>query len=126
MSQLYIAGMVQAFSSMQSNAPAGIKEWSSAASTALESLFKFTPARKGMRTLVDSLIPFVETLQQTQDLSKAVQAAQEGRDSTKKMVPKLGRSVYQGEGNQEMFAIPDPGAEALAAVVLGLSKGLSS
>ncbi|CAO1612496.1 unnamed protein product [Jaminaea pallidilutea] len=124
--ELYIAGMVQAFSSMQSNAPAGIKEWSSAASTALESLFKFTPARKGMRTLVDSLIPFVETLQQTQDLSKAVQAAQEGRDSTKKMVPKLGRSVYQGEGNQEMFAIPDPGAEALAAVVLGLSKGLSS
>lgn len=127
--ELFIAGLVQGLVSDdnpgQKGQPAGIKEWSYAASAALKSLFTYTPARVGLRTLIDALQPFVETLEKTQDLKKAVQAAHDGAEATKKMVPKLGRSVYQGDGNEEMMQIPDPGAEGVAAVVAGLLKGLS-
>jgi triose/dihydroxyacetone kinase / FAD-AMP lyase (cyclizing) len=52
-----------------------------AADFALRALGKYTPARKGDRTLVDALDPFVEELNKSHDLWKAVEAAREGYDS---------------------------------------------
>jgi dihydroxyacetone kinase len=49
-----------------------------AADFALKALGKYTPARKGDRTLVDALDPFVEELNESHDLWKAVEAAREG------------------------------------------------
>lgn len=121
--ELFLAGLAQAFTSMPRQ-PVTIKEWSSASSQALKSLFTFTPARPGMRTLIDALEPFVVELEKSQDLTKAVAAAKEGMEKTKRLDAKLGRSVYQGEGNEEMKQTPDPGAEGIAEVVAGLLKGL--
>ena len=49
-----------------------------AAEFALNALGKYTPARRGDRTLVDALDPFVEELNESHDLWKAVEAAKEG------------------------------------------------
>jgi len=49
-----------------------------AANFALKALGKYTLARKGDRTLVDALDPFVEELNESHDLWKAVEAAKEG------------------------------------------------
>lgn len=127
--ELFIAGLVQGLVSDsnpgKNGQRAGVKEWSHAASSALKSLFTYTPARVGLRTLIDALQPFVETLEKTQDVKQAVQAAHAGAEATKNLAPKLGRSVYQGDDNKEMMQVPDPGAEGVAAVVAGLLKGLS-
>jgi len=45
---------------------------------ALNALGKYTPARRGDRTLVDALDPFVKELNESNDLWKAVEAAKEG------------------------------------------------
>jgi dihydroxyacetone kinase len=60
-------------------------------SRALIALQQATPARKGHRTMMDALIPFVETLQSTNDLKSAVDAARQGAESTIPMTAKLGR-----------------------------------
>lgn len=121
--ELFLAGLAQAFTSMPRN-QATTKEWAAASSQALKSLYTFTPARPGMRTLIDALEPFVLELEKSQDLAKAVEAARQGMENTKKLQAKLGRSVYQGDGNEEMKATPDPGAEGIAEVTAGLLKGL--
>ena len=55
---------------------------------ALTALGKYTPARVGDRTLVDSLDPFVKELNESHDLWKAVEAAREGYLS---LLPPLSR-----------------------------------
>ena len=79
---------------------------------ASESLSKYTPARPGDRTLMDTLVPFVEELAKTGDIKAAAAAARKGAESTKGMTPGLGRSVYVGGDGWEK--VPDPGAWGLA------------
>ena len=96
--------------------------WAKAVSGALEILMKATPARKGDRTLMDALIPFVETFASTTDFSCAITEARSGRDSTKGMSPSFGRSVYVTAEAWEK--VPDPGAEGIIAILEGIASAI--
>jgi len=96
--------------------------WARALEQSVTALGKYTPAKKGDRTLVDALDPFVSTLAHTGSVEKAAAAAEAGAQSTQSMKASLGRSVYiGGEGWQ---SVPDPGAYGLAVFFTGLAKGL--
>jgi triose/dihydroxyacetone kinase / FAD-AMP lyase (cyclizing) len=97
------------------------KIWADALDKTMTSLAQYTPAKRGDRTLVDALEPFVKTLKETGDLKKAANAAKHGSDGTKGMKASLGRSVYVG--GEEWKNIPDPGAHGLAEFLLGLAAG---
>jgi triose/dihydroxyacetone kinase / FAD-AMP lyase (cyclizing) len=96
--------------------------WANALKTASESMSKYTPAKPGDRTLVDALAPFVEQLEDTKDVTKAAQAADDGAKKTKGMKASLGRTVYVGGSGFE--EVPDPGAYGLAVFFQGLAEGL--
>lgn len=83
-----------------------------------DGLFKYTKARKGGRTLVDTLQPFVDTLVETGDVRKLVDAARASCDNTAKLQAKFGRASYV---NEEEFegGVPDPGAVGLLAIIEG-------
>jgi triose/dihydroxyacetone kinase / FAD-AMP lyase (cyclizing) len=93
----------------------------------LAELCKYTSARKGHRTLMDALIPFVDTFAETRDLGQARKAALEGAESTKVMAALLGRASYVAK---EQFdcegGIPDPGALGVVSVIKGILAGLSN
>lgn len=95
-----------------------VSSWADAAGKALDRLQAMTPARQGDRTLMDALIPYIETLSDG-DVSKAVEAAQKGRDSTQGMESSLGRAVYVAGEN--LSKVADPGAEGIVAIVQGLA-----
>jgi dihydroxyacetone kinase len=91
---------------------------------ALSELCRYTLARKGQRTLMDALIPFVEHFQEG-DLDRAYQAAKAGAESTRMMAAAMGRASYVGK---EVFdregGIPDPGALGVVSVIRGICEGL--
>ena len=88
---------------------------------ALEQLMKYTNARLGDRTMMDALIPFIDTLDSSGDIEKALEKAKEGVEGTKKMEAKLGRSTYLDESATR--GVPDPGAYGLLVLLEGMSKG---
>ena len=98
--------------------PVTAEMWAKALKEALLSLSKYTPAKPGDRTLVDSLHPFVQTMDETGDFNKAVEHAQAGCEQTKGMEASLGRSVYVG-GN-DWKKCPDPGAYGMVEFLLGM------
>jgi triose/dihydroxyacetone kinase / FAD-AMP lyase (cyclizing) len=98
---------------------AKVGAWAKALNVALESLGKYTPAKPGDRTLVDALQPFVETLAETNDISKAAEAASQGCEGTKGMEASLGGPVYVG--GDDWKTCPDPGAFGLVKFLSGLS-----
>ncbi|KAK6369475.1 dihydroxyacetone kinase Dak1 [Exophiala oligosperma] len=102
---------------------ANVAFWSRALASAMNSLEKYTPARKGDRTLMDSLIPFVNILKATEELNQAAEAAMNGAEKTKWLHAKLGRTVYIGEEEKWLGKIPDPGAWGLASFLVGFSRG---
>jgi dihydroxyacetone kinase len=54
----------------------------------------YTSAKQGGRTVMDALIPFCETLEKEADLTKAVEACEEGAKSTSGMKAKFGRGKF--------------------------------
>lgn len=96
--------------------------WAQALDDSVQALGKYTPAQPGDRTLMDALIPFVETLKATGDAKQAAEAAKRGADQTKGMKASLGRSVYVGgEGHME---VQDPGAYGLSQFLTALAEAL--
>ncbi|KFX98333.1 hypothetical protein V490_02363 [Pseudogymnoascus sp. VKM F-3557] len=95
------------------------KVWAKALTEALTSLERYTPAKPGDRTLVDALEPFVVTLGETGDLTKAAEAAKKGAEGTRGMEASLGRTVYVG--GEGFKAVPDPGAYGLSEFFLGFA-----
>lgn len=97
-----------------------------ALSKGLENLFKFTTAREGHRTLMDTLIPFVTTFSNTgQDFDAAFEAAQQGCEKTKVMEALLGRASYVGKTRfEENGGIPDPGALGVLSILRGIKIAL--
>jgi dihydroxyacetone kinase len=98
--------------------------FSQAASEALHSLYKYTRARIGDRTLIDALAPFVDACKDGQSFEQAVAAAQAGAESTKLLEAKFGRASYVSR--KELVEIPDPGAFGLSALLTGFLKGCKS
>jgi dihydroxyacetone kinase len=93
------------------------------AQDALETLQQRTAARVGHRTVMDSLIPFTNTLAETGDLKLAVEEAEKGAKATATMQAKLGRATYVGEIEGKEMP-PDPGAMAFACVVRGILRAV--
>ena len=91
---------------------------------AMQNLQLYTSARTGDRTVMDTLIPFAQRLQQTNELKDAVHAAETGAQRTAKMQPKFGRASYVGDKAKEGDMPPDPGAYAVAVFLKGLLEGL--
>jgi dihydroxyacetone kinase len=93
-----------------------------AAGKALRNLMGYTSARKGGRTVMDTLIPFCETFEET-GIDEAVRAAEEGAKSTGGMKAKFGRATYVGGKADAGEAPPDPGAMAAFIFLEGFLKG---
>lgn len=88
---------------------------------ALEQLLRYTNARLGDRTMLDCLIPFVETLRKSGgDTQKALGDAKKGVEGTKELEAKLGRSTYLDESATR--GTPDPGAYGLLVLLEGMCK----
>ncbi|KAJ1978766.1 hypothetical protein H4R33_005898 [Dimargaris cristalligena] len=123
-----------------------LDQWAHCLSNALQTLERYTTARKGHRTLMDVLIPFIESIvasaNETQGqsdeqersrcmkaLEDAVEAAQRGMEATKVMVPRRGRATYIGDqdaADSEKYQIPDPGAYGLYIIFDGILKAMQS
>ncbi|KAH8670778.1 dihydroxyacetone kinase [Xylariales sp. PMI_506] len=103
--------------------PEGISElWAAALETALSNLRRYTPAKSGDRTVMDTLIPFAAALK-SGSFDEAVVAAANGAKATKSMKPRLGRATYVGvDTNQELP--PDPGAWGAMVAIQGLKAGM--
>ncbi|KAL8869890.1 MAG: hypothetical protein Q9174_003931 [Haloplaca sp. 1 TL-2023] len=98
------------------------KMWAQALDDSMTALGRYTPAQPGDRTLMDALVPFVNTLKATGKPKEAAEAAKTGADGTKGMKASLGRSVYVGgEGHTE---VPDPGAYGLSQFLSALTGAL--
>jgi dihydroxyacetone kinase len=93
-----------------------------AAGKALRNLMGYTSARKGGRTVMDTLIPFCETFE-NEGIEQAVKAAEEGARSTGGMKAKFGRATYVGDKADVGEAPPDPGAMAAYIFLDGFLKG---
>ncbi|KAG9562311.1 Dak phosphatase, partial [Aureobasidium melanogenum] len=102
-----------------SSALASTDSVAAALSVALDQLLNYTRARLGDRTMLDCLIPFVETLKSTGDVEKALVEAEKGVESTKNLEAKLGRSTYLDESATK--GVPDPGAYGLLVLLKGMS-----
>lgn len=84
----------QAYVKNESGFKMDVKAASQAAGSALKNLMGYTSARQGGRTVMDTLIPFCETLEKEADFSKAVSAAEQGAKSTSGMKAKFGRGEF--------------------------------
>lgn len=111
---IFLSSLSQSLSGISSRT-----EFPSALNASLQHLLRFTAARKGDRTLLDALIPFVDTLEGSGgDWSKALEEARKGVEGTKKMEAKLGRSTYLDE--KATRGVPDPGAYGVLVLLEGL------
>lgn len=104
----------------------GDEAFSRAAQQALEAVQRLGGAQVGDKTLVDALVPLVETFTSTEgDLATraraAVEAADKGAESTTQMQARLGRARPLGE---KSVGTPDPGAVSLTHVARKLAESL--
>ncbi|KAI1734206.1 dihydroxyacetone kinase [Xylaria scruposa] len=101
------------------------KLWALAVRTAIQNLSRYTPAKVGDRTVMDTLIPFAEGLSVNGSFDEGVDAAVAGAEKTKTLKPRLGRATYVGAGQDASHDLPpDPGAWGAMVVIKGLQTGL--
>ncbi|KAI9489562.1 Dak1 domain-containing protein [Zychaea mexicana] len=101
-----------------------VEQWAKASSHALDALQSYTEARVGDRTLMDSLIPFVQVLSDTGSMEEAAKAARKGAESTRTLEAHMGRASYIATQDVKEASLPDAGAWGLAALLEGLCSGL--
>lgn len=102
-------------------AAAATTVWVAAARHALSTLMTYTKARIGDRTLMDTLCPFIDTLNDdATNLTEALEAARKGCHNTCDMTAKLGRSSYLSNEKVLHSGIPDAGAYGLNELLHGL------
>lgn len=79
----------------------------------VQRMMNYGGAEQGDRTMVDALVPALDTLLESGDLNQAAQAARAGANSTSTMSKaRSGRSAYVPESS--LAGVTDPGAEAVA------------
>ena len=83
-------------------------------------------AKPGDRTMLDALYPFVNAWKQENEATPqaawaAVEAAEQGAESTAQMKPSLGRSSYLGD---RVLGHPDPGARAVSIWLRAVCESL--
>jgi len=97
----------------------------------LEGLYGIVDARPGDKTLVDALYPALMALKDARDagadLPKALDgmkaAAEKGRDSTKELVAKYGRSARLGERSRGVL---DAGAASCCIILCAMADGMKA
>ncbi|KAH9885653.1 glycerone kinase [Xylariomycetidae sp. FL2044] len=99
--------------------------WALAVNTALGNLERYTPAKVGDRTVMDTLIPFGQGLKSGR-FEDGVAAAVGGAELTKTLAPRLGRATYVAAGKDASGGElpPDPGAWGAMVAIKGLQAGL--
>lgn len=101
--------------------------WGEALVAIQESIASISPAKVGDKTLIDTLVPAVEAFQKAlaegdlfdAALDKMMQAARDGRDSTKDMVASLGRASRLGERSRGVL---DAGATSCCLILETMGK----
>ena len=87
----------------------------------VEKMQAYGGARPGDRTMLDALVPAIESLRRGESLAQAAQAARDGAQATARLVrANAGRSAYVPESALE--GVVDPGAEAVARVFEALAN----
>lgn len=107
-----------------------LKEFGEMLCAGLEGLYDIVDARVGDKTLVDTLSPAVEAVKKAaedgldfaQGLELMKKAAVSGRDSTKDMVAKYGRSSRLGERSRGVL---DAGAVSCCLILFAMADGIS-
>ena len=95
--------------------------WASALQMGLNRMMEYGGAKPGDRTMIDALEPALAALASGKSLAGAALAARHGANATAKMTSaRAGRSTYVSAANLE--GIVDPGAEAVACLLEGLSR----
>ncbi|KAJ2775145.1 Dihydroxyacetone kinase 2 [Coemansia nantahalensis] len=119
---LFLDGLAQQLRSGGAGtaAPLTPQAWGTAMLGALDTLYQYTTARPGHRTLIDALQPFAQTLADTGCPRKALEAACRGAEATAQMQPKRGRAVYVSSEEQ----VADAGAAGLVSVLKGIVSAL--
>ncbi|NLH16196.1 MAG: dihydroxyacetone kinase subunit L [Phycisphaerae bacterium] len=123
------------FSGMAEKAPAtnqaDIQALAAMFEAGWQNLSTLTQAKVGDKTLVDALIPAVDTLraaaQQNQSISIALQtaaaAAARGAQATQAMQPRFGRAKNLGAA---AMGHPDAGATSVSLLFKGFAEGVNS
>lgn len=94
--------------------------WPKALQAGIERMQHYGGAQQGDRTMLDALIPTIETLAGGQNLEAAAKAARSGADETGRMRKAgAGRSSLVPE--QALEGVVDPGAEAVARLFEALA-----
>ena len=112
---------------LEAESATGIESWAHALAQGCEALSQLGGAKPGDRTMLDALLPFVETLRlaeganASQTVIKAVEAADRGVANTAQMQPRVGRSSYLGD---RVLGHPDPGARALAIWLRAVAEAI--
>ena len=113
----YAVALLRAARELESS-PAGASAWAGAFASAVASVSELGGAKPGDRTMLDALQPAVGALAASLEAglssreawSKAVAAAEQGRDATVSMHPRLGRAAYLGD---RALGHADAGASAV-------------
>ena len=100
-------------------------------SSALEAIMSIGNAKKGDKTVLDTLIPAVETLKTSVEEGKTFpecltdmsSAAEEGMKSTKDLVAKIGRSARLGERSRGVL---DAGAVSCNLIIHSMATSITS
>lgn len=109
------------FFASASHAVAAGKSWQDALQAGLQRMRDYGGADPGDRTMVDALLPALAELQKSGSIAAAAKAARAGADATADMTrARAGRSSYVSESN--LKGVNDPGAEAIARLLEGLSS----
>ena len=93
-----------------------------------EAMMEMGGAKEGEKTALDSLMPGLRALRDSEDkepaaaLADAAQAADEGFKRTQDMVARHGRIAVRGEASR---TIADPGAAAVALLYEGMRRALA-
>lgn len=86
-----------------------------------------TKAQVGDKTMMDALVPAVQSMRQSPDVASglrlACEAAQRGAESTKDMKAKFGRAKNVGE---KSIGSPDAGATSVSLLFRGFYEGFLS
>ena len=107
----------------------GAHELASMLESGLENLFDIVEARVGDKTIVDTLAPAIDALRKAADagadfaaaLHGMKEAAATGRDSTKDMVAKYGRSSRLGERSKGVL---DAGATSCCLILAAMADDM--
>jgi dihydroxyacetone kinase len=123
---ILLTAFTNALSSSTTSSTLSINTVATSATTALLNLQNYTSAREGDRTVMDVLIPFINSLKETEDLGKSVAVAEKKAEETKDMKAKFGRATYISEDGSERSRIQDPGAYAVGVWLRGLVEGYNA